>query len=97
VEDRVMGAPISLQLSAPWLWTAGAFLAAGILVATTRKALGNFSRKLLLDRLPFGQKERFERYFDRLAAKAAGVDPPPEASGPIPEVITVGPPIGDAR
>jgi quercetin dioxygenase-like cupin family protein len=36
----------------------------------------------------------FERYFDRIAARAAGVDPPPEALGPIPEVTRVGPPIG---
>jgi len=35
----------------------------------------------------------FERYFDRIAARIAGVDPPPEASGPIPEVTTDGPPI----
>lgn len=35
----------------------------------------------------------FERYFDRIAARIAGVDPPPEASGPIPKVITDGPPI----
>ena len=35
----------------------------------------------------------FERYFDRLAAERAGVDPPPEAFGPRPETVTVGPPI----
>jgi quercetin dioxygenase-like cupin family protein len=35
----------------------------------------------------------FERYFDRLAAEAAGVAPPPEAAGPVPETIVVGPPI----
>jgi quercetin dioxygenase-like cupin family protein len=35
----------------------------------------------------------FERYFDRIAARIAGVDPPPEASKPIPEVTTVGPAI----
>jgi len=35
----------------------------------------------------------FERYFDRIAAEINGVDPPPEAAGPIPEVVTVGPPI----
>jgi quercetin dioxygenase-like cupin family protein len=38
----------------------------------------------------------FERYFDRIAARIAGVEPPPEASKPIPEVTTVGPAIGDA-
>jgi quercetin dioxygenase-like cupin family protein len=37
----------------------------------------------------------FERYFDRIAARIAGVEPPPEASGPIPEVTTVGPAIRD--
>jgi quercetin dioxygenase-like cupin family protein len=39
----------------------------------------------------------FERHFDRMAARAAGVDPPPEAAGPIPEVVVVGPPIGEPR
>jgi quercetin dioxygenase-like cupin family protein len=37
----------------------------------------------------------FERYFDRIAARITGTQPPPEASKPIPEVITVGPPLGD--
>jgi quercetin dioxygenase-like cupin family protein len=37
----------------------------------------------------------FERYFDRLAAEAAGTAPPPEAAGPVPETVVVGPPIGD--
>jgi quercetin dioxygenase-like cupin family protein len=35
----------------------------------------------------------FERYFDRLAAEAAGTEPPPEAAKPYPETIVVGPPI----
>jgi quercetin dioxygenase-like cupin family protein len=35
----------------------------------------------------------FERYFDRIAAEQAGVDPPPEAAGPIPETTVVGPPL----
>jgi len=35
----------------------------------------------------------FERYFDRIAARMSGSEPPPEASKPIPEVITVGPPL----
>jgi mannose-6-phosphate isomerase-like protein (cupin superfamily) len=34
----------------------------------------------------------FERYFDKIAARIAGVDPPPE-TGPIPEVTVVGPQI----
>jgi mannose-6-phosphate isomerase-like protein (cupin superfamily) len=35
----------------------------------------------------------FERYFQRMAAEEAGVDPPPEALEPWPEVTVVGPPI----
>jgi quercetin dioxygenase-like cupin family protein len=37
----------------------------------------------------------FERYFDRIAARITGVEPPSEASKPIPEVVTVGPAIGE--
>jgi mannose-6-phosphate isomerase-like protein (cupin superfamily) len=36
----------------------------------------------------------FERYFQRIAAREAGVEPPPEALEPWPEVTKVGPPIG---
>jgi quercetin dioxygenase-like cupin family protein len=36
----------------------------------------------------------FERYFDQLAARITGREPPPEASKPIPDVVTVGPPLG---
>ena len=32
----------------------------------------------------------FERYFDRLAAEAAGIDPPPSASRSYPETTVVG-------
>jgi uncharacterized membrane protein len=39
----------------------------------------------------------FERYFDRIAARISGAEPPPEASRPIPEVITLGPPLGEAQ
>ncbi len=39
----------------------------------------------------------FERYFDRMAAKEAGVDPPPEALEPWPEVVKVGPRNGDRQ
>jgi quercetin dioxygenase-like cupin family protein len=35
----------------------------------------------------------FERYFDRIAARQAGVDPPPEGLKPYPETIVVGPPL----
>ena len=37
----------------------------------------------------------FERYFDRVAAEAAGVDPPESALEPTPEVTRVGPAIGE--
>jgi quercetin dioxygenase-like cupin family protein len=36
----------------------------------------------------------FDRYFQSIAARAAGVDPPPEALEPWPEVTVVGPQIG---
>jgi quercetin dioxygenase-like cupin family protein len=39
----------------------------------------------------------FERYFDGLAARAAGVEPPPEVAKGWPEVTKVGPQIGDRR
>jgi hypothetical protein len=35
----------------------------------------------------------FERYFQRMAARDAGVEPPPEALEPWPEVTKVGPPL----
>jgi hypothetical protein len=35
----------------------------------------------------------FERYFDRIAAEAAGVEPPAGALEPYPETIVVGPAI----
>ena len=38
----------------------------------------------------------FERYFQRIAAREAGVEPPPEALEPWPEVTVVGPRIGEA-
>jgi len=37
----------------------------------------------------------FERYFDGIAARITGDEPPPEASKPIPDVTVVGPPIGE--
>jgi quercetin dioxygenase-like cupin family protein len=37
----------------------------------------------------------FERYFARIAAKQAAVDPPPWAEQPIPDVERVGPQIGE--
>ena len=37
----------------------------------------------------------FERYFDRMAAERAGVEPPASALEPYPETIVVGPLIGE--
>lgn len=37
----------------------------------------------------------FERYFARIAAEQAGVEPPSWAQGPIPDVSRVGPQIGE--
>ena len=37
----------------------------------------------------------FERYFDRIAAREAGVEPPPEALKPWPKVTVVGPRISE--
>jgi quercetin dioxygenase-like cupin family protein len=45
--------------------------------------------RMLLACTPAG----FERYFQRMAAEEAGVEPPPEALEPWPEVVKVGPPI----
>jgi quercetin dioxygenase-like cupin family protein len=39
----------------------------------------------------------FERYFDRLAARDAAVEPPAGAVEPWPEVIKVGPPIAERQ
>jgi len=39
----------------------------------------------------------FERYFDGLAARAAGVEPPPTVAEGWPEVVKLGPQIGDRR
>jgi quercetin dioxygenase-like cupin family protein len=58
-------------------------------VAHTYANLSGASARALIVCTPAG----FERYFDRIAARIAGVDPPPEASKPIPEVTTVGPAI----
>jgi quercetin dioxygenase-like cupin family protein len=37
----------------------------------------------------------FERYFARMAAERQGVEPPDWARQPVPEVITIGPPISE--
>jgi mannose-6-phosphate isomerase-like protein (cupin superfamily) len=51
--------------------------------------LGNAPATYMLICTPAG----FERYFDRLAAGFSGTPPPPEAAGPIPETVVVGPSI----
>jgi quercetin dioxygenase-like cupin family protein len=60
-------------------------------VAHTLANLSGAEARTLIVCTPAG----FERYFDRMAAERAGVEPPPEASKPIPEVIVVGPRIGE--
>ena len=51
--------------------------------------LGTVDGRTLIVCTPAG----FERYFQRIAARNAGVKPPPEALEPWPEVATVGPPL----
>jgi quercetin dioxygenase-like cupin family protein len=70
--------------------TSGEFVLARGGRVHTLANLGNAPARYLLIITPAG----FERYFDRVAAENAGVEPPPSALGPIPEVITVGPQIG---
>ena len=53
--------------------------------------LGDRAARYLVLCTPAG----FERYFDRIAADVAGTPPPPEAEGPIPETVVVGPGFGD--
>jgi quercetin dioxygenase-like cupin family protein len=62
-------------------------------VSHTYANLSGVPARALLVITPAG----FERYFDRIAARITGADPPPEASKPIPEVVTVGPPLGENR
>src|ERR671935_102287 len=62
-------------------------------VAHTYANLSGVPARALLVITPAG----FERYFDGIAARITGTEPPPEAAGPIPEVVTVGPPLGDER
>lgn len=62
-------------------------------VAHTFANLSGADARTLIVCTPAG----FERYFDRMAAEQAGVEPPPESSKPIPEVIVVGPRIGERQ
>jgi quercetin dioxygenase-like cupin family protein len=59
-------------------------------VAHTYANLSGAPARVLLAITPAG----FERYFDRIAAGISGSDPPLEATKPIPDVVTVGPPLG---
>jgi quercetin dioxygenase-like cupin family protein len=58
-------------------------------VAHTYANLSGAPARVLLVITPAG----FERYFDQIAARISGSEPPPEAAKPIPEVVTVGPPL----
>jgi quercetin dioxygenase-like cupin family protein len=58
-------------------------------IAHTYANLSGAPARALLIITPAG----FERYFDRIAARITGTQPPPEAAKPIPEVTTVGPPL----
>jgi quercetin dioxygenase-like cupin family protein len=58
-------------------------------VAHTYANLSGAPARALLVITPAG----FERYFDRIAARISGSEPPPEAAKPIPEVVILGPPL----
>lgn len=79
----------------PELRTAGpgAFAFAPRGVDHTLANLGDAEARYLIVCTPGG----FERYFDRIAAEQAGVEPPATASKPYPETSVVGPPIGADR
>ena len=61
-------------------------------VAHTYANLSGAPSRALLVITPAG----FERYFDRIAARISGTELPPEAAKPIPEVVTLGPPLDEA-
>jgi quercetin dioxygenase-like cupin family protein len=60
-------------------------------VAHTFANLSGADARTLIICTPAG----FERYFDRMAAEQAGVEPPVSALEPYPETIVVGPRIGE--
>jgi len=74
---------------------AAAFGAASVLTAFSGSAqmliVTRVDARTLIVCTPAG----FERYFDPMSARAAGVEPPAEAMEPWPEVTTVGPRIGE--
>jgi quercetin dioxygenase-like cupin family protein len=90
----VLDGELTFQLGAE-IRTAGpgalAFARGGI--PHTLANLGGASARYLLLCTPAG----FERYFDRLAAEAAGADPPldAEADGPIPPTTVLGPSLAE--
>jgi quercetin dioxygenase-like cupin family protein len=59
-------------------------------VAHTYGNLSSAPARALLVITPAG----FERYFDGIAARISA-EPPPEAAKPIPEVVTLGPPLDE--
>jgi quercetin dioxygenase-like cupin family protein len=59
-------------------------------IAHTYANLSGAPARALLVITPAG----FERYFDRIASQVTGSEPPAEAAKPIPEVVTIGPPLG---
>ena len=61
-------------------------------VARTLANLSGAEARQLLVCTPAG----FERYFQRIAAREAGIDPPREALEPWPEVTMLGPPLAQA-
>ena len=62
-------------------------------VAHTYANLSGAPARALLVITPAG----FERYFDGIAARISGTEPPPEAAKPIPEVVTIGPPLDETK
>lgn len=60
-------------------------------VAHTYANLSGESARALLVCTPAG----FERYFDRIAAEVLGTDGPPESTDPLPQVVTLGPPMAE--
>jgi quercetin dioxygenase-like cupin family protein len=72
---------------------AGELAFAGRGVPHTYANLSGAPARALLVITPAG----FERYFDRIAARISSSEPPPEAAKPIPEVVTVGPPLADGQ
>ena len=60
-------------------------------VAHTFANLSDAAARTLIVCTPAG----FERYFDRMAAELAGIEPPASALEPYPETIVVGPRIGE--